>query len=60
MIPSINSLWTALLEVGEGVATLPATRDRYLAHRDSTLEAEAALQFRRLVSPGAQVFEAAF
>ena len=42
------------------ITTQPATRARYLAHRDRTLEAEAAAQFRRLVSLGAQVFEGAF
>jgi hypothetical protein len=60
MVPSINALWTALLKVGERVATQPATRERYLAHRDGTLEAETASQFRRLVSRRAQVFEGAF
>lgn len=60
IIPAINSLWTALLEVGEDVVTKPPIRDRYLRHRDSALEAEVAAQFRRLVSAGAQVLEGAF
>lgn len=60
MVPSINTLWTALLEVGEEILAKPATRDRYFTHRDHTLETEVAREFRRLVSSDAQILEGTF
>lgn len=60
IIPSINSLWTALLESGENFLDGASIRVRYHRHRDLTFEQEVVRQFRRLVGSSASYYERAF
>ncbi len=60
MIPAVNSLFTAILTAGEKCLSESAVRDKYFAHRDSTLETEVASQLHRLTSSDAIVHRNVF
>lgn len=60
MIVSVNALFHAILTVTEDVLRSSPRASKYLSHRDSMLEKEAAELFARLADPKAVVYEKAF
>ncbi|MFL5384094.1 MAG: SEC-C domain-containing protein [Longimicrobiaceae bacterium] len=58
--PSVNTLYTAILSSAEEALSKASERKSYFAHRDVTLESEAAAELKRIVGPSASVFQSVF